>query len=225
MARRVLPILILLALYWPGVTTWFYQDDFGWLNLRHDVHSAGDLGAALFAPKAHGNMRPLGENAYWLGLASVFGPDPLPFHLAAFSHAGCQPSLAGRHRWPPDKSAPGSVHRAAPLDRQYRPRPRARLELHLQSDPERLLFPACVLLPPPPPLVCAVARLPARPRMPSKSTSSIPPSRQSMRSSTHAHCSSESRPCSPSPHSPSSFISISRRPPPRESTRRASMPA
>jgi hypothetical protein len=83
-ARRVLPILILLALYWPGVTTWFYQDDFGWLNLRHDVHSAGDLGAALFAPKAHGNMRPLGENAYWLGLASVFGPDPLPFHLAAF---------------------------------------------------------------------------------------------------------------------------------------------
>ena len=76
--------MLLLALYWPGVTTWFYQDDFGWLNLRHDVHSAADLGRALFAPKAHGNMRPLGENAYWLGLSGVFGPDPLPFHIAAF---------------------------------------------------------------------------------------------------------------------------------------------
>ncbi|MEO8596958.1 MAG: hypothetical protein ABI759_26810 [Candidatus Solibacter sp.] len=79
-----LPVLLLFVLYWPGLTTWFYQDDFGWLNLRHDVHSAADLAAALFAPKAHGNMRPLGENAYWLGLSAVFGADPLPFHLATF---------------------------------------------------------------------------------------------------------------------------------------------
>jgi hypothetical protein len=48
------------------------------------VHSAGDLPKALFAPKAHGNMRPLGENAYWLGIASVFGVNPAPFHLAMF---------------------------------------------------------------------------------------------------------------------------------------------
>ena len=65
-ARYALPVLLLLVLYWPGLTTWFYQDDFGWLNLRHDVHSVSDLSRALFAPKAHGNMRPLGENAYWL---------------------------------------------------------------------------------------------------------------------------------------------------------------
>src|SRR5437764_6561540 len=83
-ARIVFPLLLLLALYWPGLTTWFYQDDFGWLNLRHDVHSPRDLATALFAPKAHGNMRPLGENAYWLALSSVFGADPLPFHIAAF---------------------------------------------------------------------------------------------------------------------------------------------
>ena len=48
---RTLPVLLLLALYWPGLTTWFYQDDFGWLNLRHDVHGAGDLAGALFALK------------------------------------------------------------------------------------------------------------------------------------------------------------------------------
>jgi hypothetical protein len=81
---RALPVLLLLALYWPGLTTWFYQDDFGWLNLRHDVHSAHDLVRALFSPKAHGNMRPLGENAYWLGLSSIFGAEPLAFHIAAF---------------------------------------------------------------------------------------------------------------------------------------------
>lgn len=84
MIRKALPILLLFAFYWPGLTTWFYQDDFGWLRLRQQVHSARDLPAALFAPKAHGNIRPLGENAYWLGLATVFGPNPLPFRICAF---------------------------------------------------------------------------------------------------------------------------------------------
>ncbi len=81
---RIFPMLLLLILYWPSLTTWFFADDFGWLNLRHDVASIGDLPSALFAPKAHGNMRPLGENLYWLGLSSVFGVDPLPFHICAF---------------------------------------------------------------------------------------------------------------------------------------------
>jgi hypothetical protein len=83
-AWLVLPVLLLVVLYWPGLTAWFYQDDFGWLNLRHDVHSARDLAAALLAPKAHGNMRPLGENAYWLGLGAIFGVEPLPFHICTF---------------------------------------------------------------------------------------------------------------------------------------------
>ena len=81
---RALPVLLLLALYWPAVTAWFFQDDFGWLNLHHDVHSLPDLARVLFAPKAHGNMRPLGENAYWLVLPAIFGADALPLHIAAF---------------------------------------------------------------------------------------------------------------------------------------------
>ena len=80
----ILPVLVLLALYWPGLTSWFQQDDFGWLHLRQDVHSARDLAQALFAPKAHGNMRPLGENAYWLLLSACFGMNALPYHLVAF---------------------------------------------------------------------------------------------------------------------------------------------
>lgn len=83
-AWRILPLLMLLIIYWPSLTTWFFADDFGWLNLRHDVTSIGDLPSALFAPKAHGNMRPLGENLYWLGFSWVFGVDPLPFHICAF---------------------------------------------------------------------------------------------------------------------------------------------
>ena len=83
-AWRVLPLLLLLGFYWPGLTIWFYQDDFGWLNLPRDVHSFRDLGPALFAPKAHGNMRPLGENAYFLVFGSLFGVNPLPFRIWAF---------------------------------------------------------------------------------------------------------------------------------------------
>ncbi len=82
---RAIPLLLLLALYWPGLTNWFYQDDFGWLNLRHDVHLFGGLGPALFAPKAHGNIRPLGENAYFLVLSSLFGVEALPFRMVAFA--------------------------------------------------------------------------------------------------------------------------------------------
>jgi hypothetical protein len=82
---RVLPLLFLLGFYWPGLTNWFYQDDFGWLNLRRELHSVRDLGPALFAPKAHGNMRPLGENAYFLVFSSLFGIDALPFRIWAFA--------------------------------------------------------------------------------------------------------------------------------------------
>jgi hypothetical protein len=82
--KRLIPIALLLALYWPGLTNWFYQDDFGWLRLRQSVHSVRDVPSALFAPKAHGNIRPLGENAYWLLLSSVFGAEALPFRVCAF---------------------------------------------------------------------------------------------------------------------------------------------
>jgi hypothetical protein len=84
-AWRVLPLLLLLGFYWPGLTIWFYQDDFGWLNLPRDVHSFRDLGPALFAPKAHGNMRPLGDNAYFLVFSSLFGVNALPFRIWIFA--------------------------------------------------------------------------------------------------------------------------------------------
>ena len=110
---RALPVLLLLAVYWPAVTSWFFQDDFGWLNLHRDVHSAGDLGRVLFAPKAHGNMRPLGENAWWLVLPAIFGADPLPLHIVAFLTQGASLLLLGGIAARLTKSALGGF--AAPV--------------------------------------------------------------------------------------------------------------
>jgi hypothetical protein len=88
-------VLLLAILYWPGLTGWFFQDDFGWLRLRQHVQSPAELFLALFAPEAHGNMRPLGENAYWLALSSIFGIHPLPFRLCAFVTASAAALLLG----------------------------------------------------------------------------------------------------------------------------------
>lgn len=84
-----------MAFYWSGLTIWFYQDDFGWLNLRHEVRSWSDLLPALFAPKAHGNMRWLSENVYFLLLSTLFGVTPLPFRIIAFAIACANLLLLG----------------------------------------------------------------------------------------------------------------------------------
>jgi hypothetical protein len=84
-ALSVAPLALLLALYWPGLTNWFYQDDFGWLNIGQGVHSAAELWPVLFAPKAHGNMRALGDNAYFLVFSSLFGLNALPFRIWVFA--------------------------------------------------------------------------------------------------------------------------------------------
>ena len=79
-----LPLLFLLIFYWPGLTIYFYQDDFGWLNLRHEVRTWADIPAALFVPKAHGNLRPWSETGFFLLLSTLFGVNPLPFRICVF---------------------------------------------------------------------------------------------------------------------------------------------
>ncbi len=75
--------LFLLGFYWRGLSTWFYQDDFGWLHLG-PATDFGDLLAILFAPKAHGNIRPWSENLFFFGLKGIFGVNPLPFRIVVF---------------------------------------------------------------------------------------------------------------------------------------------
>ncbi len=75
---------LLVCVYWRGLDTWFYQDDFGWLHLG-PARSFGDLLHILFAPKAHGNMRPWSENLYFYGLKALFGITSVPFRVVLFA--------------------------------------------------------------------------------------------------------------------------------------------
>ena len=81
---RVLPVLFLVAFYWQGLDTWFYQDDFGWLNVRREIHGWAGLLPALFVPKAHGNIRPLSETGFFTLFSALFGVDALPFRIWVF---------------------------------------------------------------------------------------------------------------------------------------------
>lgn len=76
--------LFLLAFHWRGLECWFYQDDFGWLHLGL-ASAHRDFLSLLFAPKAHGNIRPWSENLFFYGLSTLFGVNPLPFRIVVFA--------------------------------------------------------------------------------------------------------------------------------------------
>lgn len=75
---------VLIALYYMGLGCWFYQDDFGWLAVRRDIHEWADVPGAIFAPKAHGNMRPWSETGFFTAFSAVFGINALPFRVWVF---------------------------------------------------------------------------------------------------------------------------------------------
>ena len=77
-------LIFLLAFYWRGLGDWFYQDDFGWLHLG-PATDFSDFLRILFAPKAHGNIRPWSENLFFYGLKALFGVNPLPFRIVVFT--------------------------------------------------------------------------------------------------------------------------------------------
>lgn len=81
---QVLPVLLVFCFYWRGLDTWFYQDDFGWLNVLKDVHNWKDVAPALFVPKAHGNMRPWSETGFFMLFSALFGVHALPFRIWVF---------------------------------------------------------------------------------------------------------------------------------------------
>ena len=74
-----------LWLYWPGLKAWFQQDDFAWLGLGKNVHTAPELWNALFAPKAQGTIRPWSERAFFMGFFALFGLDALPYRILVFA--------------------------------------------------------------------------------------------------------------------------------------------
>ena len=78
------PSLLCLILYWPGLLTWFQDDDFAFLGLAAHIHNWHDLLRALTYPTPHGTWRPFSDRGYFLLLQTLFGSRPLPFHIACF---------------------------------------------------------------------------------------------------------------------------------------------
>jgi hypothetical protein len=81
----LLPVAVFLALYWPGLTAWFHQDDFAWLGLGWQVGHGMPLSQALFAPMAQGTVRVLSERLYFVLFYSLFGLHALPYRMVVFA--------------------------------------------------------------------------------------------------------------------------------------------
>ncbi|HSW48835.1 MAG TPA: hypothetical protein VLH09_01610, partial [Bryobacteraceae bacterium] len=78
------PSLLCLAIYWFGLKTWFYQDDFAWLYLNRSLRGGGDFWTILFGPQAQGTIRPLSERAFFMLFEGIFGLNALPFRITVF---------------------------------------------------------------------------------------------------------------------------------------------
>jgi len=83
-AYWVVPSLLCLVLYWPGLLAWFTQDDFVWLNLPNQAHGWDGLLRTLFQPTQQGTWRPLSERAFFLAFGAMFGSDALPYRIWVF---------------------------------------------------------------------------------------------------------------------------------------------
>ena len=84
-AYWLIPPLLCLALYWPGLIAWFRADDFAWLGLGIEVQSWQDVPRVLFSPRAQGTIRPWSERLFFMGMFGAFGLDALPFRLLVFA--------------------------------------------------------------------------------------------------------------------------------------------
>lgn len=78
------PVLLALALYWPGLTSWFQMDDFSLLGLREQVYNWPSFWHAMFAPLAQGTIRTFSERVYYLAFTSLFGMHAFAFRCWAF---------------------------------------------------------------------------------------------------------------------------------------------
>lgn len=78
-----LPVLLIAIFYTPSLRFAYRLDDLAWLSLRNTLMHGRSLWWALFSPQAQGTIRPLGERTWFLLAASLFGLNPVPFHLLA----------------------------------------------------------------------------------------------------------------------------------------------
>ena len=80
----LVPFLLALIVYWPGLICWFQKDDFAWLGLRDSIHNWHDLRWALFTPLSQGTIRTLSERVVYISLYEMFGMNALPYRIWSF---------------------------------------------------------------------------------------------------------------------------------------------
>ena len=80
-----MPSLLCLIIYWPGLWTWFQDDDFAFLGLLPNIHNWNDLWHSILKPTVSGTWRPLSASGYYVLFHALFGANTaLPFHIATF---------------------------------------------------------------------------------------------------------------------------------------------
>ncbi len=79
-----LPCVVLFAVHYNALRSWFFMDDFAWLGLRMEYHTPRDLLTILFEPRAQGTVRALSERLFFLAFSSIFGMKAGPFHYWVF---------------------------------------------------------------------------------------------------------------------------------------------
>ncbi len=79
---RLAPPALLVAVFYPGLWTWFHTDDFSLLWMaRLPAH---EFWGQLFEPRAQGTYRWLSERLFFYGFYQAFGWDAFPYRLMAF---------------------------------------------------------------------------------------------------------------------------------------------
>lgn len=86
-------VVFLIWVYFYGLKTWFFEDDFAWLGLLRQTNSFSTLLQSLFTPSAQGTMRFISERGFFLVFESLFGFDNLPWRIAVFATAAADIAL------------------------------------------------------------------------------------------------------------------------------------
>lgn len=82
---RIVPWILCVLIYWPGLRAWFQMDDFAWLSLHLDIDSFGSFWKAMFQPLAQGTIRPWTERLFFIAGWHLFGMEAAPYRAIVFA--------------------------------------------------------------------------------------------------------------------------------------------
>ncbi len=81
----IVPLAVCCAIHWAGLQSYFWADDFAWLNQKQMLKDGYTLTELLFTPTQHGTWRPWTDHLFFIVLIKIFGFEPLPFRIVVFA--------------------------------------------------------------------------------------------------------------------------------------------